>query len=274
MALWAQHGGCPGTLVLTCFLLPLPCRTSTVWPPICPRTPRPCSWTPSRISTSCSFWSPMRSCLCRYGPSVCPLRPWLWGAPGGGCLQREAAFPHRSEQGCGAGSTSFLRPVAVALPKRLTDRRWSFAPKPLPSVPAPGSGQSHLFQFPTELRARRRGALAIHRAVLRAERHTSAALRSLPSRVRLRFTAVTQQAGCRPGPERSAAELAFLRCAVGEKRAGVTDSGCSPSRVGAAGPARRLALCAFFSCLRPKEAAEGGSDFFLCLWLASVPEGD
>lgn len=42
-------------------------RTSTAWPPTCPRAPRPSSWTPSRTSTSCCSWSPMTSCLCRCG---------------------------------------------------------------------------------------------------------------------------------------------------------------------------------------------------------------
>lgn len=46
-------------------------RTSTVWPPTCPRVPQPYFWIPSRISTSCCFWSPMKSCHCRYGSSLC-----------------------------------------------------------------------------------------------------------------------------------------------------------------------------------------------------------
>lgn len=68
-AVWAV--GWPQHAPVQCVLLPHHSRTSTVWPPTCPRILPPCSWTPSRISISCSFWSPMKSCLCRYGPGLC-----------------------------------------------------------------------------------------------------------------------------------------------------------------------------------------------------------
>lgn len=66
---WPWLGTDPDTVFVSCPPAPR-ARTSTVWPPTCPRVPQPYFWIPSRISTSYCFWSPMKSCLCRYGPSL------------------------------------------------------------------------------------------------------------------------------------------------------------------------------------------------------------
>lgn len=213
MALWAQHGGCPGTLVLTHFLLLRPCRTSTVWPPICPRIPHPCSWTPSRISTSCCFWSPMRSCPCRYRPECVGRCAPGFGGPRVGVPCREM-LPFLTGQSRAAepGSGSSAR---LSIGDGVCTDTAS-------SVSVPRTRTVAFVSVHRELGALRRGASAPRDAqsCLRASATASAHSHLFPPE----SASVYRRSAA--GPECSAAEWAFLRCAVGEKRPGVTDSGC------------------------------------------------